>query len=300
MNTSDWPELGIGTWAWGDSWYWGYNKGYSESDVYAAFQASLESGITFFDTAESYGMGQSERLLGQFMRRTETPITIATKFAPFPWRLRGADLLRALRKSLQRLGVEQIDLYQIHFPYSPRPTTTWVKGLADAVEAGLVRRVGVSNFSPGQMRRAFETLAERRVLLASNQVEYNLLNRGVERNGLLDLCRELGIMLIAYSPLAQGMLSGRYTPQNPPSGLMRRYRHPGRLVKAQPLIGLLREIGTAHGGKTPAQVAINWVICKGALPIPGAKNADQVRHNAGAIGWRLAPDEVAALDQASG
>ncbi len=292
--------LGIGTWAWGDRLFWGYGRGYTDADLQAAFGTSLEAGINFFDTAEVYGRGQSERLLGRFIRAAGQPVVVATKFFPYPWRLRRRSLPRALLGSLERLGMGQVALYQIHWPFPPVSIETWVDALADVVEAGLTRAVGVSNYNLEQMRRAHDVLAHRGVPLASNQVEYSLLKRGPEHTGLLDTCRELGVTLIAYSPLAQGLLTGKYTPENPPPGVRgRRYRK-GVLARIQPLVGLLREIGQAHGGKTPAQVAINWVICKGAVPIPGAKNARQARENAAALGWRLTDDEVAALDEASG
>lgn len=208
-------------------------------------------------------------------------------------------MLRALRGSLERLGVDQVDLYLIHWPYPPVPLETWVDALADAVEARLAQAVGVSNFDLSQMRRAHEVLAQRDVSLAANQVQYSLLHRDPERSGLLDACRDLGVTLIAYSPMAMGMLTGKYTPDNPPPGYRGRRFGPQSLARTQPLIALLREIGEAHGGKTPAQVALNWVICKGAVPIPGAKNARHAEQNAGALGWRLTADEVAALDTAS-
>jgi len=291
-------ELGVGTWAWGDALVWGYGSSYGEADAQAAFDASLAAGVRFFDTAESYGRGQSERLVGRFVRNAGEAVIVATKFMPFPWRLRQDDLLKALRASLRRLGMERVDLYQIHWPFPPVPVETWAGALAEAVEAGLARAVGVSNYNPDQMRRAYDVLARRGVPLASNQVEFSLLRRGPERNGLLALCRELNVTLIAYSPLAQGLLTGKYTPETPPPGV-RRVLYRGALAKTQSLVGLLREIGQAYGGKTPAQVALNWTICKGALPIPGAKNARQAEQNAGALGWRLTEAEVAALDAAS-
>ena len=291
--------LGIGTWQWGDSMMWGYGKNYAEAEIRAAFDASLAAGITFFDTAELYGQGKSERFLGRFISGHGNRPIVATKFMPLPWRLGKGALVAALRKSLDRLRLPQVDLYQIHWPFPPRPVEFWVDGLADAVAAGLTRAVGVSNYNAEQTRRAHAVLARRGVPLASNQVEYSLLQRAPERNGLLAACRELGVTLIAYSPLAKGMLTGKYTPANPPPGLRgRRYRG-DYLARIQPLIGLLREIGAAHGGKNPNQVALNWLICKDAIPIPGAKNARQVQENAGALGWRLTADEVAALDAAS-
>ncbi len=290
--------IGVGTWAWGDRLYWGYGRGYSDADLREAFQVSVDAGINFFDTAEVYGRGRSERLLGQFAREVDRPLVLATKFMPFPWRLRRKDLLRALRGSLKRLGVDRVALYQIHWPFPPVPIETWMAALADAVEAGLVQAVGVSNYNVEQMRRAHEALAKRGIPLVSNQVQYSLLHRRPERDGLMAACRELNITLIAYSPLAMGVLSGKYTPTNPPSGLRGRRYRPKRLAQLQPLLDLLKELAAAHQ-KTPAQVALNWVICKGAVPIPGAKNAQQARENAGALGWRLTEEEIAALEAAA-
>jgi aryl-alcohol dehydrogenase-like predicted oxidoreductase len=292
-------SLGIGTWAWGDRLFWGYGRDYADADLQAAFEASRAAGITWFDTAEIYGGGQSERLLGQFARAAGGPVAVATKFFPFPWRWRQSSVLNALRRSLQRLGLGQVDLYQIHQPFPPVAIETWMAGLADTVEAGLARAVGVSNYSPEQTRRAHAALARRGVPLASNQVAYSLLHRQPERDGLVEVCRDLNVTLIAYSPLAQGLLTGKYTSENPPPGL-RGWRFNRRLVaQIQPLVALLSEAGAAHGGKIPAQVALNWVMCKGAVPIPGAKTARQAQDNAGALGWRLTDQEVAALDVAS-
>jgi aryl-alcohol dehydrogenase-like predicted oxidoreductase len=283
---------------------WGYGKTYTDSDIHEAFHISLQSGINFFDTAEVYGKGRSERLLGARLQEARqsaliAPLVVATKFMPYPWRLWKGALLSKLRASLARLGVERVDLYQIHWPFSPLPIELWANALAHAVEAGLARAVGVSNYNSTQMLRAHSALSKRGVPLASNQVEFHLLNRRVEHKGLLKLCRELGVTLIAYSPLAKGMLTGKYTPQTRPPGLRSYIFRRARLGKIQPLIQLMREIGKAHGGKSPAQVALNWVICKGAVPIPGAKNARQAQDNAGALGWRLAEAEIAALDAES-
>jgi len=290
--------LGIGAWQWGDRLIWGYRREYGYADVRAAFDAAIAAGVRFFDTAEAYGRGTSERLLGEFVRASGVPVAVATKFMPYPWRWRKHSLVQALRRSLNRLGLEQVDLYQIHWPLPLRPIETWVDALADAVQTGLTRAVGVSNFSVGQMRRAHAVLARRGVPLASNQVEYSLLHRTPERNGLLAACRELNVTLVAYSPLKWGLLSGKYTPTMPPPGL-RGYRLGASLLaRTQSLVDRLRQIGEPHG-KTPAQVALNWIMCKGALPIPGVKNARQAQENAGALGWSLAADEVTMLDAAS-
>jgi aryl-alcohol dehydrogenase-like predicted oxidoreductase len=297
--------LGLGIWQWGDTMMWNYGKGYGEADLKPVYEATLAAGINFIDTAERYGRGRSERLIGQFMAETGTrdQVVLATKFAPLPWRLSSGRLLNALRESLNRLGLSQVDLYQIHFPYSPVPVETWMEGLADAVEAGLTRAVGVSNFSPSQTTRAHAALARRGVPLASNQVEYSLLDRKPETSGLVKVCNDLGVTVIAYSPIAKGMLTGKYTPDNIPPGMRSRIYSQKYLTKIQPLIGVLKEIGQTHGvansAKTPAQVSLNWLICKGAVPIPGAKNLRQAQENFGAVGWRLTADEVARLDEVS-
>jgi aryl-alcohol dehydrogenase-like predicted oxidoreductase len=292
-------QVGLGTWQWGDRMLWNYGKTHTEGDVHSAFQASLEAGIRFFDTAEIYGNGRSERLLGEFIQNVEQPLVIATKFMPFPWRLWKNRLRAALRASLNRLGLKQVDLYQIHWPLPPLRIETWADALADAVDAGLVKAVGVSNFNAAQMLKAHAALSKRGVLLASNQVEYHLLNRQVERNGLLKLCHELGVTMIAYSPLAKGVLTGKYTPDMPPPGMRGRLYSRTRLVAIQPLIKQLGEFGMAHGGKPSAQVALNWLVCKGVVPIPGAKNSRQAQENAAALGWRLSEAEIATLDEVS-
>ncbi len=299
-------ELGTGCWQWGDTLMWGYGQGYAGQEVQTAFEGSLSAGITFFDTAEVYGMrlrppgwGISEEFLGGFLRArgpAAPRVIVATKFFPFPWRLSRGALLAALRNSLQRLGLQQVDLYQTHWPLPPVTVETWMEAMADAVEAGLVRSVGVSNYNVAQTQRAYATLKKRGVPLLSNQVPYSLLNRKIEHTGLRALCQELDIKIIAYSPIEKGLLTGKYTPDHPPAGARGRIYSRDYLTQIQPLITLLREIGQAHGGKTPAQVALNWLICKGALPIPGAKNAQQAQDNAGATGWRLTGAEVKRLE----
>jgi aryl-alcohol dehydrogenase-like predicted oxidoreductase len=204
----------------------------------------------------------------------------------------------ALRRSLERLDLEHVDLYQLHWPSPLISNEIYVEGLARAVQAGLTRTVGVSNYNIKQMQMAQKILSKQGIPLASNQVEYHLLDRKVERNGLLEHCKETGVRLIAYSPLAQGLLTGKYSIETPPPGA--RGRKYAAILKDLPtLIKLMAEIGKGHGDKSPGQVALNWVICKGGLPIPGAKTGKQAEQNNGAIGWRLSPEEVKTLDVAS-
>ena len=291
-------EFGLGAWQWGDRLIWQYGQNYGDEECRAAFEISLEAGIRFVDTAEVYGNGRSERLLGQFLKETDQPVLVATKYFPYPWRLTKKASIRALKGSLERIGVETVDLYQIHQPYSLIPNDTLMEALAEAVKEGLTRTVGVSNYNQTQMLRAYSALARSNVPLAANQVTYSLLNRGVEKDGLLARCKELGVRLIAYSPIEKGLLTGKYSVENHPPGI-RGQRYGGLLPKIGPLLKLMTEIGQEHGGKSKAQVALNWCICKGTLPIPGAKNTEQAQENAGALGWKLTEEEVAKLDEVS-
>jgi aryl-alcohol dehydrogenase-like predicted oxidoreductase len=291
-------EMGLGAWQWGDRIVWQYGHGYGEEQVHEAFQVSLSDGIRFVDTAELYGNGLSERLLGRFIKETDQPVLVATKIAPWPWRFRKSSVVHALKASLSRLDVESVDLYQVHFPLPFMNLEAMMAGLAECVKTGLTRTVGVSNFGQSRMLAAYSSLARHGVPLASNQVPYSLLNREVEKNGTLARCRELGIRLIAYSPIEKGLLAGKYSAQNPPPGSRAR-TYAKILPKLEPLIKLMTQIGQDHGGKSNAQVALNWTICKGTLPIPGAKNGAQAQENAGALGWRLTDEEVARLDEAS-
>ena len=288
-------DMGLGAWQWGDRIVWGYQSGKSDSGIREAFDVSLNMGIRFIDTAEVYGSGRSERMLGQFLKETEQPILVATKFFPWPWRFSKGFIPRALKGSLERMGIDAVDLYQIHWPSVVMSPETSMDGMAECVKQGLARTVGVSNFWEKNMLRAYSALAQKGVPLASNQLPFSLLNREAEKNGTLARCKELGIRFIAYSPLAQGLLTGKYSVENPPSGV-RASSYADTLKKLPPVIKVLQEVAQNHG-KTVSQVALNWVICKGALPIPGAKNAKQAEDNAGGAGWRMTDDEVAKLDE---
>jgi aryl-alcohol dehydrogenase-like predicted oxidoreductase len=284
--------LGVGTNSWGTGRQ-------ADPGLQPTFDAALNAGLNFFDTAEMYTFGGSERTLGQFLPAAGPAAVVATKFFPLPWRLKKSSLIAALRGSLERLQIDRVDLYMIHMPVPPVSIETWMDALADVVEAGLARAVGVSNYNVDQMRRAHAALARRGIPLASNEVGYSLLNRRVEHNGVQALCRELDVALIAYQPLASGLLTGKYSPAVRPGGYRRLLFSRDRLSRIQPLVDLMRKLGEAHGGKSAPQVALNWLIGKGALPIPGAKNPGQAQDNAGALGWRLSDDAIAVLDGAS-
>ncbi|RIH88225.1 aldo/keto reductase [Calidithermus roseus] len=292
------PPLGLGTWQWGDTLFWDYGKDYKDSDLEAAFKESLAAGIRLYDTAEVYGRGKSERLLGQFVRACGQRPLIVSKCFPFPWRFSRKSLIMALRGSLRRLGVERLDLYLLHWPWPPVPLEGWAESLAEAYELGLARAVGVSNCDLAQTERVSRVLARHNVKLAANQLEYNLLERRPEHSGLLEALRAEGAVLMAYSPLGMGWLTGKYSLQNPPTGVMRGRKYRAKESKIPGLIRVLQEVAQAHEA-TPAQVALRWCIQKGTLPIPGAKTPAQARANAGALSLRLSEDEMRLLDSAS-
>jgi len=298
--------LGVGVWSWGDKTFWGYGKDYTREDVSQAYKVCQDAGLNFFDTAEMYGRGESERILGECIREDGRPVVIASKFAPLPNRFSSRSLLKALDASLERLNVKTIDLYQIHWPYTFLSVDALMDALAEAVRSGKVRAVGVSNYGADLMRRAHARLARHDIPLASNQVHYNLLHRKPEKNGVLDVCRELNVALIAYSPLEQGLLTGKYrivAGQTISVSGQRRFSRSFRasqLRKIEPLLQTMEEIAKAHG-KAMGQVALNWLLLKDELivPIPGAKNVKQASENAGAIGWRLTREEFERIDVAS-
>lgn len=293
------PPLGLGTWAWGDRLFWSYGRGYGEEEVRAAYHTALDAGMTFFDTAEVYGSGRSERLIGSLQRPQDPKLVLATKFFPYPWRLSAGQMERALRGSLRRLQVDQVDLYQIHWPWSLRSVEAQARALARVHELELARAVGVSNFDLNLMLRTMKALRQRGVPLASNQVSFSLLDRRAERSGLLPACQDHGVTLIAYSPLAQGLLTGKYRPGETPPGLRGLRTNKQRLRSIQPLLAAMERIGKAHGERTLPQVALNWVMAKGAVPIPGAKNKHQTVDNLGALDWQLDEAAVAELDELS-
>ncbi len=303
-NGPEIPPLGVGTWSWGDSLFWQYGKDYGASDVQQAFQVSLAAGVTFFDTAEVYGLGKSEELLGQFIQATETPVVVATKYFPLPWRFKPQAVADALTASLKRLQLPTVALYQVHWPFDfLMGQKALMNALADEVKQGRIQSIGVSNYSASQMHQAHSYLAERGIPLAVNQVQYSLLHRKIESNGVLNAAKALGMTILAYSPLAQGLVTGKYrvATYQSPTGARRldpRFSKDG-LRKIEPLINVLQAVGESHG-KTPAQVALNWLMGQGnVVPIPGAKNAQQAEQNAGGLGWSLTLDERQQISEAS-
>ena len=238
------------------------------------------------------------------MKKTDKQVQIATKFGPLPWRFSAESVSDALTESLKRLKIEQVALYQVHWPFTFfMSQETLMNALATEVEKGRIIAIGVSNYSQSQMQEAHEVLARRGIPLAVNQVRYSLLTRQVESQGIIATAKQLGVTILAYSPLAQGLLTGKYTTDSTTNPTGARSIDPRfgkeNLQKIEPVISLLGSIGKKYN-RTPAQVALNWLIAQGnVIPISGVKTAEQVKQNAGALGWRLSDDEIVQLEQIS-
>ncbi|NET02138.1 MAG: aldo/keto reductase [Sphaerospermopsis sp. SIO1G1] len=302
------PTMGCGTWAWGNQLLWGYNEGMDEQ-LQQVFNLCVNNGVTLFDTGDSYGTGRlngrSESLLGKFSQEyqgtNQNNICIATKLAAYPWRWTRKSIISACNASAKRLG-KNVDLVQMHWStanYAPWQEVGLLDGLGDLYEQGLVKGVGLSNYGTKRLLWVHKRFQERGIPIKTLQVQYSLLSTyPVTDLGLKEVCDELGIKLIAYSPLALGLLTGKFEKNgNFPKGV-RGFLFKQILPGIQGVLGTLKEIAEQRN-KTMSQVAINWCICKGAIPIPGAKNLEQAQQNIGALGWFLSDGEVVELDRAA-
>lgn len=268
-------------------------------------RTALEGGINWFDTAEMYGRGRSEEALAESLQASgaeDDRVIVATKWMPF---LRtAANIKKTIGDRVEALDPYSIDLHQVHNPHSFSSPEEEMKAMADLVEKGVIRAVGVSNFSAEQMRRAHRALAERGIPLASNQVQFNLLHRGMETNGVLDAARELEVSIIAWSPLASGILTGKFH-QDPAmldrTPFFRRRQLQGAIEESREVVRELEAIAAVHGAE-PAQIALSWLIhARGTLVvgIPGASRVDHARESAGALALELTGEELERLDQVS-
>ncbi|KAJ8611372.1 hypothetical protein CTAYLR_006482 [Chrysophaeum taylorii] len=295
--------LGVGTWAWGNKLLWGYDETQDEL-IKDTWKAAVDGGVSFFDTGDSYGTGKlegrAEVLLGECRRRRDRRrrgLAYGTKLAVYPWRQSADSFVDALRASLGRFQLDKVEIAQAHWSaanYFPSQDRALLEGLARCYELDLCDSVGLSNFGPKTLAKAAAFFADRGVPVAVDQVQFSLLSTQPEQTGLLDACRDLGITPVAYSPLALGALAASDNKPAGPRGFLFDQVLPG----ATRLTGLLRDIGKSRR-KTPAQVALNWTICKGCLPIVGARSPERMRQNLGACGWRLSDAEVGALDDAA-
>ena len=299
------PKMGCGTWAWGNRLLWGYDKS-MDNQLQEVFNFCVSNGVTLFDTGDSYGTGklngQSEKLLGKFEQEykgeNKNNICLATKLAAYPWRLTRKSMVAAGKASAQRMG--RVDLAQMHWStanYFPWQEWQLLDGLGDLYEQGLVKALGLSNYGTKRLKKIHQKFSDRGIPIATLQVQYSLLSTYPVTNlGIKETCDELGIKLIAYSPLCLGILTGKYTnPSSYPKGL-RGLLFKRLVPEAKPLLNCIRAIAQ-YRNKTMAQVAINWCIAKGAIPIPGAKNIQQAQENIAAKDWQMDAGELAELDR---
>jgi aryl-alcohol dehydrogenase-like predicted oxidoreductase len=277
-------------------------------------EQSLAGGVDWFDTAQIYGNGRSERALGTALRNAGVQagdVALATKWWPI-FRT-AADIARTIDARLDCLQGYPIDLYQVHQPWSLSSIGAQMREMAELARDGRIRSIGVSNFSAAQMHRASEALRAEGMVLASNQVQISLLDRRIERNGVLDAATALGVTLIAYSPLAKGLLSGKFHDDPDLAGSLPRDRRlsvspagrayrPRNLARTRPLIEELQAIAASQDASA-AQVALAWLIARYGrivVAIPGASRPDQAAANAAAMGLTLTRGEMARLDAVSG
>lgn len=284
--------IGLGTWQFGSA-EWGYGSQFAGGEAGAIVWRAIELGVNLIDSAEAYGLGRSERIVGEAIRGKRDSVFLATKL--FPIGLPFMTGWRA-RASARRLDVDHIDLYQLHWPsglFPPRSTMPRFKGLLDA---GLVRHVGVSNHTLAEWQVAEQAFGGP---VLSNQVLFSLAHRDPDRD-LVPWAQKTGRVVIAYSPLGQGLLSGKYQDTAPTNfRRMRRNFRPEARARLAPLISALREVGDAHHA-TAAQIALAWLIRKpNVVAIPGASSVRQLEENVAAADIELEGEEASRLDSLS-
>jgi len=295
VNTTRISRIGLGAWQFGSA-EWGYGRDYAEQGAHAIVRRALDLGVTLFDTAEIYGFGRSERILGAAIGEDRDSVFLATKLFPL---LPVAPVVeqRAVA-SANRLGTRRLDLYQVHQPNPVVRDGTIMRGMRALQRVGLVGEVGVSNYSLDRWRAAEQALGSR---VLSNQVRFSLVDRSPEQY-LLPFAESTGHLVIAYSPLAQGLLSGQYDRDHRPANRVRASSPlflPENLDRAGDLIATLREVADAHAA-TPAQIALAWVIRHPAVvAIPGASSVGQLESNVAAADIDLTEDEYQALHAAA-
>ena len=323
-------------------------------ELQSLVNTAVGANSAFFDTAERYGgnfktaigmgWGETEKLTRKLVSRSmkdspeeegeeeeaDSPVIIATKFTPTPWRTTVQSVVDACKDSCDRLGVDQIDLYQLHMPDIVQPfrfipglgeskDEVYWEGLAECYKQGLVKNVGVCNYGPSLLMRCQKALAKHGVPLASNQIAFSLIGRHNGAQATVDYCNANGIKVLAFFPFAMGLLTGKYTSSTSESvspttlvsltkskktkleerDLFRYANGDGKSIPdggIEPLLRVMEGIARKRN-KTIAQIALNYIICKGAIPIPGARTQAQVRDNLGAMGWRLTKQEVNRLER---
>lgn len=289
-------KIGLGTWQFGSE-FWGWGKDFGEQDAVEAIEISIEKGVNWIDTAEVYGNGFSEELIGKVLGEKRKNVIIATKVSGSHAKYQ--DIIAACEGSLRKLRTNYIDLYQFHWPNLYVPVEETMRAMEELVNRGKVRYIGVSNFPVPLIKEAQKAL--KKSFVVSNQVRYNLISREIDEE-ILPYCVSSNISIIAYSPIAQGLLTGKYTHNKKPDDSLRKdaslFREPNysQIIK---FVELLTDFAEKIG-KKPTQVALRWLIEKrGIVAIPGAKNKKQAEENVGAMGWKLDEEILKKLDEES-
>lgn len=292
------PWISWGAWSWGDVATWQWDDGTERPALREAWKQAVQKGLIFIDTAQAYGSGESEKICGElFQGMPRDSFVIQTKWYVVPdnpTNLTTGAPAKFLRESLDRMGLDYVDIYLVHGPIHPRSISTVAKGVAECVEKGWTKVVGCANYSAEDMAELADELAKYHIPLATNQCEYSLLRRYPETHGLLAECRKRGIVFQSYSSLAQGRLSGKYGPGNEPPKTHRFSNYPMKDIV--PVLEVVNKIASRRN-VSPAAVALNYNISKGVLPVVGIRNPSQMEGDAQALGWRLAKDEMEKLDQ---
>lgn len=268
---------------------------------------SLEGGINWFDTAEIYGNGASEKILAKTLTglgKKPGDAVIATKW--WPMFRTASNILKTIDDRVDALNPFPIDLYQVHQPWGFSSEIAEMEAMATLVRNRKIKVVGVSNFSAKQMRSAWETFQKSGINLVSNQVQYSLLQRKIESNGIMETAKELGITIIAYSPLAQGLVTGKFHdhPELLKNIGFRRFSSqfkPKGIEKSRPVAEMVKKLAVKYNA-TPSQVALNWLIHYNGntvVAIPGATKATHAAENTGAMKFVLSKEDMHLLDEVS-
>ncbi|KAK1924529.1 NADP-dependent oxidoreductase domain-containing protein [Papiliotrema laurentii] len=294
-------HLCIGAWPWGDrpTWHWSEDE---LGDVQAAWRKMYQAGINFIDTAQTYGNGRSEEIVGRLISGLpRDSVVVQTKYFPNPLGIENyihpiEAPVNALRQTLERIKVDYVDIYLVHGPIHPQSTTSIAQGMAECVTSGMARAIGIANYDTQGMLEFKESLEEYGVPLATHQCEFSILRRWPELHNEISTCHANGVVFQGYSSIANGRLSGKYTTENPPP---KTYRFSNYDMKdLEPTLDVLRAIARKRG-KPVASVSLNYSVSKGAVPVVGIRNVQQAEEAIEAMGWRLSSEEMKEIDDVS-
>ena len=293
-------SFGVGTWAWGDRLLWEYGRDYGRNDLTSVFRRYLNDGISFFCTSPVFAEGISESILGELAAETPASVRIATKYVPRIWHLRRSDFMDSLKNSMLRLRLTKLDIFELCPPAGRMTITRLAECAAEALDLELIESVGLSNYNAQQIDTFNEALSRFGYSIACLETPYNLLDREIETNGVLDICSRLNITVLAQQPLAMGLLTGKYDGEAPAAGsrrqMMLRYYTP----RLDILLRTMNHIGLENNGKNCAQVALNWIMRKGIVPIPGTKTLSQAIENSQTPQWSMTAEQMTLLDTLTG